>query len=218
MKIKDYHYNGAQLAVMSDNLLTEYMVQLLTDIAIYWDENDRDKQWLSMEEVMDIHGSDQTHRQVRENLMILRHNELMESRGGGKCYRVSLTPDGEAAAKYILDSKDKRRYVRLTTVKEYPGRGQQRMYTTSVWNEMLVAFAAHIVKVDTRKQFGETAQRQIFVDCTKLPDVLEFLDRAQKVKPKQQPNMPKILLDKIAIYQGKDLPSWLQFEIKQHSR
>ena len=220
MRNNDYHYTPPQLAVMSDNLLSEAMTQLLTDFAIYWDENDRPSpHWLSIQDVESIASIKPLRQVLQHNMRIMRDAELLQMRGGGRLYRVSLTPDGEAAAKYILDSKDKRRYVRLPLTKDYPGRGRQKIYTMNVWRQGLAAFAKHIIKVDTRGAYGEDRYQQVYVESSKLEENTDYLDRSGLAsRPDYTPKMPKIMQDKIALYKGKDLPAWLQFEIKQYQK
>lgn len=200
--------------------MTELHMNMLTELAIAWDEANRPKEhWHTSEAILYILEGLSKPETLKQNLRELRYFGLLATNEAFKKWKASLTPEGMALAKRILDTKSKDKYTRVKRVKMHEGK-KILLYTDYVWNRTCAAMSEHIITMTP----GEGLQRKttnIYVKATKLPEFQQALTIYKEKKPVsiveklQAKKAPQILIDKVGIFGELNLPNWLRYDVEQ---
>lgn len=223
MRDINYHYTRQQLEVMQEYGMTEQQMQLFTQIAIFWDENNRPKDlWITYKELHSYIGfEDMTQEMFRSEMT--RMNEacgIFEGRGNTNNKVVSLSEDGKIMAREILSRKSGTMYRRLLKRPEMSGRYRihdKELWSTAAWARMVEAMRRSIIIVKLRKSDRE----YVYIDAKRYDDAMLFASRKEfkkKVSVTERlkaGNAPQMLIDKVEIFGEKNMPSWLKFDVQQ---
>ena len=221
MKISDRLFTAPQLAVMAEHKMSELMMAVFTDLASLWDESGRSGNFkISRKELHELLTDDTTSFSTMSNLLTdMIRLGLLRTWGSEKQQKLSFEPDGVAAAKYILGTKSKTRYARLPLQCGYDGvQGTQRRFSATAWESMLRTFRQSIIKIDAARESSEFIRTVVYIDHRVKEDAITYLHNYVEFKRQGLTNLPPMLKDKIAMFEGREMPSWLQYEIKQHAR
>jgi hypothetical protein len=215
-----YQFTAPQLGIMSDTRISESEMNMFMAMAIHWDECDRPRhQWITYEEWGVI--LNRTHdRNLTADIRMLRMADLLATTDTMRLPKACLSDEGMAAAEYILDAKDGRRYIRLMQNQKNEKGDWRQVYTPVAWANMLAAFRAHIIKVDVRAPESNKDRTKAYIDVKQHQAAIDHMKINSRTYNKEgiMSKAPKILLDKIAMFKGKDMPAWLHYDIEQFKR
>ena len=216
MKQRTYTYTEAQVEAMDSYNIREAAIQLFTQIAILWDENDRPKRWQFTYADLDglFHG---TLRTAMADCLVLKHAGLIGSNLSGRYHKLHLTEEGMMVASRILQCKG-RKFRRLY-VSPVPGRGNQKFFHTR-WHESMRRYSQHIYAIPIERYANENTRTFYFADIKHIEQIQESMhghiktriplpDRLRKL------NAPKMLIDKVGIFGEHNLPNWLRYDVEQ---
>lgn len=215
MKERNYTYTEAQLDAMETYKLTEAAVQLFTQLAIIWDENDRPRHWKFT--YNDLNGLfDGTFKTAKSDCGIIRNAGLVESNMCAKSYRFWFTDEGLIMARMILD-RNGRKFQRLYVNSR--SRWNNRVYNAQRFTHSVRRYACHIYTITLDRHNAETPRAAYYADVKHIDAIYASMrgpisaqiplpDRLRKL------NAPKMLIDKVEMFNGS-LPNWLRYDVEQ---
>ena len=213
-------FTKQQLLIMEDYELTELHIRMVTELAIAWDEANRPKEhWHTAEAMQYMLEGLAAPDTIKQNLRELRYAGLLVTNDKYLKWKASLSPEGMAVAKRILDAKSKEKYTRVKRIKMSDGK-KMLLYTDNVWNRTVAAMASHIIVMNP----GEGTQRKttnIYVNNAKLDEFQRSLHIYKEKQPLsivdqlKAKKAPQMLIDKVGIFGEKNLPNWLRYDVEQ---